>query len=351
MKELREGFTTGSCAAAAALACCIWQRDGRCPERVKITVPGGKDYLPEIVPHPEDGSCGVIKDSGDDPDITNGMEVRARVEMLSEEGEIVFLAGEGVGIITEPGLKIPVGEPAINPVPRQMIEEAVRSVYGSRAGKVWISIPGGREIARRTFNPRLGIRDGLSVLGTTGIVRPMSLEALRDSMYTELRMRVIQKKDPILFTFGNQGETAMEIICPGVCIVQVSNEIGFMLDSALDLGVKHLIIGGHPGKLCKIAAGVMQTHSHTADARREAIVTHLAFMGAPVEILRQIYEAVTTDTAIRLIDENGLNEVWDRLAEAAWRYCSLRVRGEMELEIIFADSQGRVLGRYKGDNQ
>ena len=258
-------------------------------QRVLLAVDATDRVIEEAVQRNADAvSCAVVKDSGDDPDITNGMEIRARVEMLPEEGEIVFLAGEGVGIITEPGLKIPVGEPAINPVPRQMIEEAVRSVYGSRAGKVWISIPGGRELARKTFNPRLGIRDGLSVLGTTGIVRPMSLEALRDSMYTELRMRVIQKKDPILFTFGNQGEKAMETICPGVCIVQVSNEIGFMLDSALDLGVKHLIIGGHPGKLCKIAAGVMQTHSHTADARREAIVAHLAFMGAPVEILRQI---------------------------------------------------------------
>ena len=351
MKELREGFTTGSCAAAAALACCLWQRDGHCPERVKITVPGGKDYLPEIVAHPEDGSCGVIKDSGDDPDITNGMEIRVRVEMLSEEGEIRFLPGEGGGSVTEPGLKVPVGEPAINPVPRQMIEEAVRSVYGTRAGNVRVSIPGGREIARKTFNPRLGIRDGLSVLGTTGIVRPMSLEALRDSMYTELRMRVIQKKDPILFTFGNQGEKAVESICPGGCIVQVSNEIGFMLDAARDLGVKRLIIGGHPGKMTKIAAGVMQTHSHTADARREAIVTQLAFMGAPVEIMRQIYEAVTTDTAIRLVDEAGLNQVWDRLAEAAWRYCSLRVRGEIRIEIIFADAQGRVLGRYKGEEE
>ena len=349
MKELREGFTTGSCAAAAALACCLWQRDGRCPERVKITVPGGKDYLPEIVAHPEDGSCGVIKDSGDDPDITNGMEIRVRVEMLSEEGEIRFLPGEGVGIVTEPGLKVPVGEPAINPVPRQMIEEAVRSVYGTRAGNVRVSIPGGREIARKTFNPRLGIRDGLSVLGTTGIVRPMSLEALRDSMVTELRMRVIQGHDPILFTFGNQGEKAMEVIYPGMCIVQVSNEIGYMLDAARELGVKRLVIGGHPGKLTKIAAGVMQTHSHTADARREAIVTQLALMQAPVDIMEKIYTAVTTDTAIELIQAAGLTRVWDRLAQAAWRYCRLRVRSEIAMEIIFADNQGNVLGRYGED--
>ena len=180
MSGKREGFTTGSCAAAAALACCLWLRDGQCPQQVKITVPGGKDYIPEILPH-SDGSCGVIKDSGDDPDITKGMEIIAKVELLDGDGDIKFVGGEGVGTVTEPGLKVGVGEPAINPVPRSMIEKSVRSVFGDRAARVTVSIPGGREIARRTFNPRLGIKDGLSVLGTTGIVRPMSAEALRDS--------------------------------------------------------------------------------------------------------------------------------------------------------------------------
>ncbi|MBQ8953365.1 MAG: cobalamin biosynthesis protein CbiD, partial [Clostridia bacterium] len=333
MKALREGFTTGSCAAAAALACCLWQRDGVCPERVRIVVPEGRAYAPVIAPH-EGGRCGVIKDSGDDPDITGGMEVIAQVALGEGEGPISFRAGEGVGVVTQPGLKIPVGEAAINPVPRRTIEEAVRSVYGSRAACVTISIPGGEEVARKTFNPRLGIEGGLSVLGTSGVVRPMSEAALKESLVEELNMRVAQGHRFIIYTFGNQGEEAMRALFPGLPIVQVSNEIGFMLDAALERGVARVLLGGHPGKLAKVAAGVMQTHSHTADARREAIVTHLAFMGAPVEILRQIYEAVTTDTAIRLIDENGLNEVWDRLAESAWRYFSLRVRVEMELEII-----------------
>ena len=344
MSGKREGFTTGSCAAAAALACCLWQRDGQCPQQVKITVPGGKDYVPEIIPH-EDGSCGVIKDSGDDPDITRGMEVISRVELSDSDGGIQFRAGEGVGTITEPGLKIPVGEAAINPVPRSMIEKAVRSVYGSRGAVVTVSIPGGREVAKKTFNPRLGIKDGLSVLGTTGIVRPMSAEALRDSLVVELKMRVAQGKDPILFTFGNQGEQAMRVTYPDGTFVQVSNEIGFMLDTARELGVKHLILGGHPGKLAKIAAGVMQTHSHTADGRREAIVTQLAFMNAPIELMRQVYEGVTTDVAIRLIDEAGYTAVWDRIAEAARRYCTLRVRSEIRIDVVVVENNGRILGK------
>ena len=344
MSGTREGFTTGSCAAATALACCLWQRDGECPERVSIVVPGGKEYTPEIIPH-SDGSCGVIKDSGDDPDITKGMEIISRVEVFPNDGDIIFSAGEGVGTITEPGLKVGVGEPAINPVPRSMIENAVRSVFGARGARVTVSIPGGVEIARKTFNPRLGIKNGLSILGTSGIVRPMSAQALRDAMYVELKMRVTQGKDPILFTFGNQGEKAMRKSFPDICIVQVSNEIGFMLDSARELGVRHIIIGGHPGKLAKIAAGVMQTHSHTADGRREAIVTQLALMGAPLALMKKVYEGVTTDVAIAAIDEAGMTAVWDKIAQAAKRYCSARVREEIMIETVVADAAGRVLGK------
>ena len=350
MKALRKGFTTGSCAAAAALDSCLWQRDGQCPERVSIVVPAGRTYAPEIVPH-EDFVCGVIKDAGDDPDITNGMEILARAEILSEDGEIAFLAGEGVGVVTEPGLKIPPGEPAINPVPRAMIEDAVRSVCGARAVRVTVSIPGGREIARKTFNPRLGIEGGLSVLGTTGIVRPMSEEALKESLYEELKMRAAQGHRSLVYTFGNQGEEVMRRLYPGLPVVQVSNEIGFMLDSALELGIGRVLLGGHPGKLAKVAAGIMQTHSHTADGRREAIVTQLARMGAPTALIEAVYACNTTDAAMPLIREAGFGKVWDWMAEAARRYCELRVRGEMRVDIVFTDAQGNVLGQCLGEDE
>ena len=345
MKNLREGFTTGSCAAAAALACLLWLRDGKSPDRVCITVPEGRKYIPSIIPH-DDGSCGVIKDSGDDPDITNGMEIIAKVEIQDGDGEIKFCAGEGVGTITEDGLIIPKGEAAINPVPRQMIEEAVRSVFGNRGSSVTISIPGGQEIAKKTFNPRLGIVGGLSILGTSGVVRPMSEDALKESLYEELRMRAVQGAETIVFTFGNQGEEALKHICTGVPIVQVSNFIGFMLDSALELGVKKLIIGGHPGKLAKIAAGVMQTHSKYADGRREAIITQLALMGADVELLQRIQSCVTTDAIMMLVHEAGFDAVWNRIAEAAHRYCSARVRGEISIDVIVTDTPGNEIGRH-----
>jgi cobalt-precorrin-5B (C1)-methyltransferase len=344
MKELRDGFTTGSCAAAAALAACLWQRDGFCPDAVELEVPGGKIYRPDIVPH-EDGSCGIYKDSGDDPDITNGMEVVSKVELLEGDGEVEFRAGEGVGTITQPGLKIPVGEAAINPVPRQMIEAAVRSVFGGRAARVTVSIPGGKEVALKTFNPRLGIEGGLSVLGTTGVLRPMSLEALRDSMFVELQMRVNQGHKRLAFTFGNQGEAALQTVGCDLPVIQVSNEIGYMLDSARELGVEYLLVSGHPGKMTKIAAGIMQTHSATADGRRESIITQLALMGAPKELCRQVYSCVTTDSAAELIHAAGFDGVWDRIASAARDYMRFRVRGEIAVDVLVTDYAGNVMGR------
>ena len=343
MKALREGFTTGSCAAAAALACCLWQRDGACPGQVSIVVPEGRTYTPEIIPH-AGGRCGVVKDAGDDPDITDGMEIVVGVELLPGEGAIEFAAGEGVGVVTERGLKIPPGEPAINPVPRRMIEDAVRSVFGARAARVTVSIPGGAEAARRTFNPRLGIAGGLSILGTSGIVRPMSDAALRESMYLELQMRARQGRRDVAFAFGNQGEAALRRLFPGLCVVQIANEVGFMLDSAVELGIRRVLLGGHPGKLAKVAAGCMQTHSKYGDARREAIITQLALARAPAALIDAVYASATTDAAISLIAEAGFGAVWDRLAAVARDYCRLRVRNELDVAVVFVDGHGEVLG-------
>ncbi|MBQ2217421.1 MAG: cobalt-precorrin-5B (C(1))-methyltransferase [Firmicutes bacterium] len=208
-----------------------------------------------------------------------------------------------------------------------------------------VSIPGGTEIAKKTFNPRLGIEGGLSVLGTTGILRPMSLEALRDSLYVELKMRAEQGHKHLAFTFGNQGESALHALGCQIPVVQVSNEIGFMLDSARELGIEYLLVSGHPGKMAKIAAGVMQTHSQTADGRREAIITHLALMGAPKTLCEQVYGCVTTDSAAEFIHAAGFDCVWDRIAIAAKEYMTFRVREEIEIETMVTDYEANVMGK------
>ena len=243
MKVLREGVSTGSCMTGGAEASVIWQTTGKCPSVVKVETPIGKTLYLDIIPK-EFGVCGVVKDAGDDPDVTNGSEIITKVELFEEEGDISFFGGDGVGTITQEGLKIPPGQPAINPVPRQMAEKAIRKIIGNKKANITVSIPGGEELAKKTFNPRLGIVNGLSVLGTTGIVRPMSEEAMKDSLIAELDMYAKQGHKSILFVLGGTGETVLkEQYGEFQCILQVSNYIGFMIEEAVERGFTDILIG------------------------------------------------------------------------------------------------------------
>ena len=209
MKKLREGVSTGSCMTGGAAAAALWLTTGKCPDVIRVDTPIGKTLYLDVIPKTM-GCCGIIKDAGDDPDVTHGSEIITSVEILPEDGEIRFVGGEGIGTVTQEGLKLPVGEPAINPVPREMAVKALREIIGSRGAVVTVSIPGGRELAKKTFNSRLGIVDGLSVLGTTGIVRPMSEEAMKNSLLAELDMYARQGHTSILFVLGTTGENALK---------------------------------------------------------------------------------------------------------------------------------------------
>ncbi len=254
-------------------------------------------------------------------------------------------------MVTGPGLKLPPGEAAINPVPRAMIERAVRSVLGARAATVTVSVPGGAALARSTFNPRLGVEGGLSILGTTGVVRPMSEDALKESVRLELAVHRAKGVEALALTFGNQGEEALRTRFPGVPVAQMSNFVGFALDEAARLGFSRLLIAGHPGKLVKVSAGVMQTHNLYADARREAVAAHLALLGAPTAVVARAYGCPTTDAMAAAIRDAGFLRVWARLADAAQDYCEARVRGAVEIDAAFLDG-GALLGasaRLRGD--
>ena len=343
MNTLREGFTTGSCAAACALASCLWQRDGECPERVMITVPEGRVYAPAI--HAlSPFRCAVYKDAGDDPDVTDGSEVWAEARLLPGKGPVIFRAGEGVGVITQPGLKLPVGEAAINPVPRQMIADAVGSVYPGRAVEITVGITGGRELAQKTFNPRLGIAGGLSVLGTTGIVRPMSEQAVTETIALEMSQRRAQGVDTLGLVFGSQGEAALTARRPGLPCVQMSNYVGFALDTAAELGFRRLVIAGQPGKLVKVAGGSMQTHSRFGDGRRETLCAHLALLDAPADLLRQVMAATTLDGLIPAVAQAGFGNVWSELCRAAARYA--RLRADIPMDILMLNAAGKEIGAY-----
>lgn len=341
----REGFTTGSCAAAAAKASAMLALTGECPDAVQVTAPGGRSFRLDIV-RMGGTACGVVKDSGDDPDATNGMTIISDVRLSEGDGEITFSAGEGVGTVTLPGLKVTPGEPAINPVPRRMITDAVRSVVGNRGANVTVSVPGGRDVAAHTFNPRLGVTGGISILGTTGVVRPMDEKALFDSLTLELNTYVAAGLSTIALTFGSTGEECLRRAygIHGRCVMQTGNYIGYVLDEAVRLKVSRVLLCGHPGKLLKVAAGTFNTHNRTGDGRKEALCAHAALAGFSAELVRRLYEAPTTDEDIKIIRAEGLGAIWTRLAEATAKRCSERSFGSLDVAAAYIDNDSKILG-------
>ena len=346
MKQLKEGITTGSCATGATLASALWQMTGTCPKEVEIDTPIGRILRIPVYETEQYGKCYVIKDAGDDPDVTHGCHVEALVELEEkEEGMITFCGGVGIGIATEEGLKIPVGEPAINPVPRQMMVHELKKVIGNRNAKVTISIPNGEELAKKTLNGKLGIMGGLSILGTTGIVRPMSEEALKDSLLFELQMRRKQGHRSVLLVPGVAGERmARKHFTETECAIQMSNYVGFMLEESAELGYRYALLAGAVGKLMKLSAGIMNTHSHVADGRNEIICTHSALLGARQDVIQELYESKTTEKAIEILKREHLMDVWNQIAKKAEYHCKIRTGYRMEVRVVLFDKNGKIIG-------
>lgn len=343
--KLRTGITTGTCAAGASKAFAVFMTSGIVPDSVSVRNLEGREFV--LHTFREGDYCGVVKNSGDDKgDITDGVHVLARIDVLDDEGRIEFAAGEGVGTVTLPGLKVPPGEAAINPVPREMISRAVREVIPAQSLRITIAIPGGEKLAQHTFNPRLGITGGLSILGTTGIVKPMNEEALLSSLSLELNMIYSLGFRELYITFASTGEKFLRnIFCvSGRNIIQCGNYPGYVLDEAVNLGFERVVIAGHPGKLLKVAGGSFSTHSRTSGGQLEALCTHLALMGAGRDIIRRVYASNTTTEAISIVKAEGLCGVWDILAERVKSHCVERVGGALEISAMFIDSEGGILG-------
>lgn len=314
---MRRGFTTGTCAAAAAYgaaALALGLVDSL--ETVELTVPGGVTLkLPVKMEKRSQGTalCGVQKDSGDDPDVTNGAWIYAEVTLNGDEqGRITIDGGLGVGRVTKPGLACAVGEAAINPTPRAMIREQVERARGEAGYEggisVEISIPAGQELAKRTYNPRLGIVGGISVLGTTGIVEPMSEQALMDTIKVEIDMQKAAGAKYLLMTPGNYGERYLKEMhkLKQVYSVRCSNFFGETVDYAAAQGFEGLLLVAHIGKLVKVAGGIMNTHSRYGDGRIEILAAHGARMGASQETVQRLFHCVTTDDAIAVLDDSSV---------------------------------------------
>lgn len=354
-KMLRCGYTTGTCAALAAAGAARLLLTGRAPALLSLTTPKGigVSVPPAETALADDGTarCAVIKDGGDDPDVTDGLAVWASVRKSGEPG-IRIDGGEGVGRVTRPGLDQPVGAAAINRVPRRMIGEEVRRVceeLGYAGGmEVVISIPGGAETAARTFNPLLGIEGGLSVLGTSGIVEPMSEQAIVDTIAVQQRQAAASGAKGLLLTPGNYGEDFLRetgLDRKGLPVVKCSNFIGESLDIAASQGFERVILVGHAGKLVKVAGGIMNTHSRCADCRGELFCAHGAICGADAALCRRLMEAATTDACIALLEEAGLRErVTASLLDAIQRHLERRAAGAYAVGAVMFSNVYGLLG-------
>lgn len=358
-KKLRCGFTTGTCAAAASAGAARMLLSGKVIENITVMTPSGNSVtvgLTDIKKENDYVSCAVQKDSGDDPDVTDKILVYSTVSY--EKSGITVDGGEGVGRVTKKGLKQQIGEAAINPVPRKMIEEQLKTAasdYSYDGGlKAVISVPMGIQIAKKTFNPRLGIEGGISILGTTGIVEPMSEQALIDTISVELDVRKAQNEEFIIVTPGNYGQDFLRDnlgIAVDKC-VKCSNFIGDTIDMCIEKGFKSMLLVGHIGKLSKLGCTIYNTHSRYADGRMEAFALCAALCGAEREVLENILGCITTDAALEILKKEGIfDETIKMLEKRIDRSLKLRAKSSIEIGMItFSEEYGILCKTENADN-
>ena len=361
---MRYGFTTGSCAAAAAKAAAYMLLSGEPKEEITIRTPKGIPFNAQIIDiemQPDQVTCAVEKDGGDDPDITTGAHIVAevRIDRTEEENQgtpvVLIEGGKGVGRVTRPGLDQPVGNAAINRVPRQMVEREVQEVlrlfdfHGQVC--VTISVPGGEELARSTFNPRLGIEGGISILGTSGIVEPMSSRALLDTIRVECRQRKAMGQRILAVSPGNYGLDFMKNTY-GYDLdksVKCSNYIGETIDMAVELGFEKMLLTGHIGKLVKVAGGMMNTHSREGDCRMELMAAAAIRAGADAAVAMKILNAVTTEEGVRILRAAGCEQAALRdLSERMLYYLDRRSRGKIQIEVMVYSMEFGLLAESEG---
>ena len=357
-QALRTGWTTGTCAAAAAKAATTALATGEIQQTTEIGLPDGRRVrfgVDQCALIPTQAEAVVVKDAGDDPDVTHGARLTATVRWRAEPG-LELDGGVGVGVVTKPGLGLELGGPAINPVPRAMITQSVgEAVDLSKQGvRVVISVPDGERMARKTTNARLGIIGGISILGTTGIVRPFSTASWRASVEQAISVLAAQGEDTVVLCTGGRTEKgAMRLLpqLPEVCFVEVGDFTGAALRRAVEYGLARVVFAGMAGKLTKLAAGVLMTHYTRSKVSLALLEDVTLKAGGPTDLAERVANANTARHAAELWDEAGLlaaagRELCDRAARVLSRFCAeLAVPEEKaapEIQVIMVDFTGQT---------
>lgn len=349
-KGLRTGYTTGACAAAASKAALLTLISRSEVKEVEIFLPAGNGVrfpVQSSVYSKKSATCSVIKDAGDDPDVTHGVEIFAEVTKTNKSN-ISILGGRGVGTVTKPGLGLKTGGPAINPVPRKMIRDALQSVNPETKGyQVTIFVPGGEELAKKTLNSRLGIIGGISILGTRGTVIPYSTNAYKQSVTQSISVAAASGQKTIVLTTGGRTEKAAKKIYgfDEEAFIQMGDFVGHALKEVSRAGIKKVNLVAMAGKMSKIASGHLQTHARVSQLKMEFAAQLALKAGLPEKVALKIKEANTARHVFEIIPEKYLNAFSGGLCQAAALACVKTVQGKPGVTCVLVNYDGTVLGR------
>jgi cobalt-precorrin-5B (C1)-methyltransferase len=360
-RSLRTGYTTGTCAAAATKAALSTLVNGEKLARVNVSLPKDKNIIIDIAwikyENEKSVTAAVIKDGGDDPDVTNGAEICVTVSFLETLNKIIIDGGIGVGRVTKPGLGLEIGKAAINPTPLKMIKQAIEEIIGQQKNRyglsVTISVPKGEEISKRTDNPRLGIIGGISILGTTGIVIPYSTASFAASIRQSIDVSKAMGSDSVILTTGGRSEDfARGIFGNSIAdhaYIQIGDFIGFSIKQCAIKKIKNANVIGFIGKLTKMAMGIKQTHVKGSHVDMNFLADLASRCGANNELIKKIRLANTARHVGELVDQFELNMFYDVLCEEVYNHLSKYSPSELQIKIMLLDFNGKIIGKYPKD--
>ncbi|HET6517997.1 MAG TPA: cobalt-precorrin-5B (C(1))-methyltransferase [Nitrosopumilaceae archaeon] len=354
-QKLRKGFTTGTCATAAAKAAILSIIKQQKIRDVNVTLPKGNFIKIKIEAckfSTNSARCSVIKDGGDDPDVTHGAEIIADVCLNENSGQVEITGGDGVGIVTKPGLGLEINKPAINPVPKQMINsnlnEVAKEILSKNGIKIIISVPKGKELALKTDNPRLGIVGGISILGTSGIVIPYSTASFAASIRQNLDVSLALGNNIVVLTTGGRSEEFSKklVDLPEHCFVKMGDFSGYTIQQCAKKGIKKAYVVGFIGKISKMAMGIKQTHVKGSKVNMDFLAELAKDSGANENLVSQIKKANTARHVQEIIQENKLDEFFTKICSKVYEHMVEYSENKVELEIVLYDFDGSVLTRY-----